>query len=161
METEPVSPSQSFPASNGWLMPDHNRGQSHRWWVAGSVRELGPSMSKDQIAPVALRALLTAMDGLVYGKQDLALQLNPAKLAFGALVWLTGLKWWLYLFHKRPHRWFISGMWKIKRWLHKVSEICRKHSKKMWPFTDELFKSTKSVCLLTPCSHHLEHRSVF
>lgn len=59
---------QSFPASNGWLIPDHNHGQSHRWWVAGSVRELGPSMSEDQIATVALRALLTAMDGLVYGK---------------------------------------------------------------------------------------------
>lgn len=139
----------SFSVSNGWLLPDYSHGQSC-YWSATSFHELRPNHT------CCLDCYVNSYGWLGLWK-DLALRVNPAKSALEAMA---GLKL-LFLSHNRPHRLFISGMWKFKLWLHKVLVICRKYSKKMRPFIDELFRLTESVCLLTRCSHHLEHRSVF
>lgn len=130
MGPEPVSPVTELPCeqwlAHAWPQPwsDPSLVVGRDYKRAGSVRKLRPNHTFS----LERSAYSYGLVGL--WKVRFCLWISPAKPALRSLQWLTGLKWWLFLFHNRPQGRFISGMWKIKCWLHKVSEICRKHSKR-------------------------------
>lgn len=143
----------SFSVSNDWFLPDYSHGQS-RYWRAESFHEPRPNPT------CCLDCSVNSYGWVGRWKVRSSFESKSCKISswgYGYPVWnddyfylRTDLTGYLFLVCENLN----FGC--TKSW-----RSAGNTQKKMRPFIDELFRLTKSVCLLTRCSHHLEHRSVF